>query len=78
MALAPGAAARAWSRAFGRQGAELGAQTVLRSAISDARPEHLLVLQFLRIAPHRRSDVRLDAGQPYLATSWPRQPVAPG
>ena len=36
-----------------------------------------LVAGYLRIADHRGSDVRLDAGTPYRVSAWPRVPVSP-
>ena len=75
--LAPGSLARSWSRAYGARGEPPGAARVLRSSISEALPEHLIVLHHLRMATHRRSDVRLDTGQPFMTSTWPRQPVPP-
>jgi hypothetical protein len=36
---------------------------------------HNLVCHYLRHADHRGSDVRLDAGQLFRPSAWPRQPI---
>ena len=41
-------------------------------------PEAELVEQFIRLADHRGSDVRLSAGTPYRLAAWPREPIDSG
>ena len=45
---------------------------------AELSPEQLLVAQYLRLADHRGSDVRLDAGLPYRLAAWPRAPIDAG
>ena len=41
-------------------------------------PEAELVQEFIRLADHRGSDIRLDAGLPHRFDAWPRAPLDAG
>ncbi|CAK0881107.1 unnamed protein product, partial [Prorocentrum cordatum] len=72
------ASTRKWTEAHG--GPAISAAPAPASAATDSRlaPEAELVQEFIRLADHRGSDIRLDAGLPHRFDAWPRAPLDAG
>jgi hypothetical protein len=65
--------AKSWSKIHGgKPGASSAADSLARADLSK---EQLLVAEYGRLADHRGSDIRLDAGTPYRLHAWPRAPI---
>ena len=45
--------------------------------VDEDRVAHALVLELLRRADHKGTDVRLDLGTPFRSKAWPREEVSP-